>query len=65
MVTADEQGVVILFSNDTMLCAKAKINKIRACDRKVCSTTVDNRCLVVGIYFYIFHFNAARIYYQS
>jgi hypothetical protein len=29
-----EPGIVILFSNDTMLCAKAKINAIVSCSRK-------------------------------
>ena len=31
----DERGAVILFSNDNMLCAKAKMNDIIACDRMV------------------------------
>ncbi len=32
-----EHGVVILFSNDTLLCAKGKMNNITSCDRKVIS----------------------------
>ena len=37
MVTSpiDEQGAVVLFSNDNMLCAKAKMNGMTACDRMV------------------------------
>ena len=32
---AQRQGVVVLFSNDNMLCVKAKINNVISCNRKV------------------------------
>ena len=35
LLIAKTKGVVVLFSNDTMLCAKAKINNVIACNRKV------------------------------
>ena len=35
---AQRQGVVVLFSNDNMLCVKAKINNVISCNRKVTFT---------------------------
>lgn len=57
-VPIGQRGMVILFSNDNVLCAKSKMNNLIACDRNVCVMVVIY--FSVGLTFCLF-----RIYWAS